>query len=86
MIFHYMIYFKGDVIKRIKWDWQKNRQHNMGNGYNERTETEGVYPISKTKYYIKVADFPIYQNNNRSRAEHIIQMLTQELFQISTIK
>ena len=58
----------------------------MGNGYNERTEKTGVYPISKTKYYIKVADFPIYQNIKKSRAETIIQTLTRELFHKSTVK
>ena len=74
-----MICFKGDVIKRIKWNWRKDRKQDIGNGYNERTSKQGVYPISKTKYYIKVADFPIYQNKNRSRAEIIVQMLIQEL-------
>ena len=58
----------------------------MGMGYNERTNTQGVYPISKTSYYIKVADFPIFENRNRPRAESIIQQLTKELLQLLTVK
>ena len=79
ILYNYPISIIGDVIRRLKWDFHEVRPLDIGYGYNERTKKSGVYPISKTKYYIKIADYPIFQNRNRSRAESIIQNLTKEL-------